>query len=39
MKILKIERQNTVLHELVEIREEVGIYLKRPFAKGLARAR
>ncbi len=35
----KIERQNTVLFALVEIRKEVGIYLKRPFAKGLARAR
>jgi hypothetical protein len=39
MKILKNKRQNAVLKELVEIREEVGIYLKRPFAKGLARAR
>jgi hypothetical protein len=39
MKILKIERQNAVLFALVEIREEVGIYLKRLFAKRLARAR
>jgi hypothetical protein len=35
----KIERQNAVLCALVEIREEVGIYLKRLFAKRLARAR
>ncbi len=35
----KIERQNAVLLHWLKIRVEVGIYLKRPFAKGLARAR
>lgn len=37
MKILKIERQNTVLYELVEIREEVGIYLNAPLLRGCTR--
>ncbi len=30
----KIERQNTALKELVEIREEVGIYLNAPLLRG-----
>lgn len=30
----KIERQNAVLKELVEIREEVGIYLNAPLLRG-----
>lgn len=34
MEILKIERQNAVLKELVEIREEVGIYLNAPLLRG-----